>query len=92
MLVNDSECSSYPSANKKLVYYVIKVLIRAEKRYLKIEKFAYTLLITARKLHHYFQAHPIVVLTDQPLKPFLQRPNTSGRLLKWSIKLSEFHI
>ncbi|GFY92947.1 hypothetical protein Acr_08g0013430 [Actinidia rufa] len=29
---------------------------------------------------------------DQPLKQILQRPDTSGRLLKWSIELSEFHI
>ena len=44
------------------------------------------------KLRHYFQAHPIIVLTDQPLKHILQQPDTSGRLLKWSIELSEFHI
>ncbi|GFS36114.1 hypothetical protein Acr_00g0044140 [Actinidia rufa] len=27
-----------------------------------------------------------------PLKQILQQPDTSGKLLKWSIKLSEFHI
>ena len=32
------------------------------------------------------------MLTDQPLKQILQQPDTSGRLLKWSIELSEFHI
>ncbi|GFS31489.1 hypothetical protein Acr_00g0017670 [Actinidia rufa] len=37
-------------------------------------------------------AHLIAVLTDQPLKQILQRPETSRRLLKWSIELSEFHI
>ena len=49
---------------KKLVYYVSKVLMGAKTRYLKIEKLAYALLIIAKKLCHYFQAHPIVVLTD----------------------------
>ena len=53
---------------KKLVYYVSKVVIGAKTRYLKIEKLAYALLITVRKLYHYFQAHHIVVLIDQPLK------------------------
>ena len=77
---------------QKPVYYINKVLIRAEIRYLKIEKIAYAILIAARKLHHYFQAHPINVLTNQPLKQILQRLGTSGKLLKWSIKLSEFHI
>ena len=63
-----------------------------ETRYLKIEKLAYGLLIAVRKLCYYFQAHPIVVLIDQPLKHILQRLKTSGRLLKWSIELSEFHL
>ncbi|GFS38889.1 hypothetical protein Acr_00g0059990 [Actinidia rufa] len=74
------------------VYYVSKVLLGAETRYPRIEKLAYALMIAARKLHHYFQAHPIIVLTDQPLKHILQRPDASGRLLKWSVELSEFHI
>ena len=70
---------------QKPLYYISKVLMGVETRYLKIEKLTYALLIAARKLQHYFQAHPIVVLTDQPLKQILQRPDTSGRLLKWSI-------
>ena len=43
-----------------------------ETRYLKIEKLAYALLIAVRKLCHYFQAHPIAELTNQPLKQILQ--------------------
>ena len=38
-----------------------------EIRYLKLKKLAYAFLIAAKKLHHYFQAHLIVVLTDQHL-------------------------
>ncbi|GFS42083.1 hypothetical protein Acr_00g0078010 [Actinidia rufa] len=37
-------------------------------------------------------AHPIVILKDQPLKQIFQRPDTLGRLLRWSIELSEFDI
>ena len=44
----------------------------AENRYVMLEKLAYALLIAARKLRHYFQAHSITVLTDQPLKQVLQ--------------------
>ena len=57
---------------QKPVYYVSKVLMGAENRYVKIEKIAYALLIAARKLRHYFQVHSITVLTDQPLKQILQ--------------------
>ena len=53
---------------QKSVYYVSKVLIEAEIRYLKIEKLAYALMIAKGKLRHYFQAYPIVVLINQPLK------------------------
>ena len=77
---------------QKVVYYVSKVLIGVETKYLKIKKLVYALLIAARKCRHYFQAHSIVVLIEQPLKQIFQRPDTSERLLKWSIELSEFHI
>ena len=49
-------------------------------------------MISARRLRPYFQAHPIVVLTDHPLRLILQKPEASGRLMKWSIELSEFNI
>ena len=43
-------------------------------------------------MRSYFQAQPIRVLTDQPLKQVLFRPETSGRLLKWNIELSQYDI
>ena len=46
------------------VYYVSKVLLRVETRYLKIEKLTYTLIIAARKLRYYFLAHHIAVFTN----------------------------
>ena len=48
------------------MYYVSKVLIRVDTRYLKIEKLAYAFLIVVRKLRYYFQGHSIAVLIDQP--------------------------
>ena len=72
-----------------LVYCVSKVLLRAKGRYLKVEKLTYALIIVARNIHHYFQAYPIIGLTDQPLKQILQRLDTSGHLLKWSIELGD---
>ena len=74
------------------VYYVSKKLVAAETNYLRIEKLAYSLLIASRKLHHYFQAHPITVYIDHPLKQVLQRPEASRRLLKWNIELSQFDL
>ena len=33
-----------------------------------------------------------MVFIDQPLKAILSRPNTSGWLAKWAIKLKEFNL
>lgn len=57
-----------------------------------METLLFTLVVAARMLVPYFQAHPMKVLTDLPLEKILQKPNTSGRLTKWAIKLSEFDI
>ncbi|XP_077219690.1 uncharacterized protein LOC143853872 [Tasmannia lanceolata] len=48
--------------------------------------------MAAKKLRPYFQAHTIKVMTDQPLRQVLHRPDTSGRLVKWAVELSEFDI
>ncbi|RVW96416.1 hypothetical protein CK203_029618 [Vitis vinifera] len=45
-----------------------------------------------QKLRPYFQAHPVVVLTDQPLRKILHKPDLTGRMLQWAIELSEFGI
>ncbi|XP_077221986.1 uncharacterized protein LOC143855806 [Tasmannia lanceolata] len=74
------------------IYYISKVLHDAEIRYQRVEKLAYALVVAARKLRPYFQAHTIKVLTDQPLRQVLHRPDISGRLVKWAMELSEFDI
>ncbi|CAL8136891.1 unnamed protein product [Prunus armeniaca] len=74
------------------VHYVSKGLQDAEIRYPDIEKLAFALVVSARCLRPYFQAHTIHVLTNQPLRQVLQKPETSGRLVKWVIELGEFDI
>ncbi|CAL9018474.1 unnamed protein product, partial [Prunus brigantina] len=72
---------------------VSSVLIRRpEKAELPIFYLALALVISARRLRPYFQAHQITVLTNQPLRQVLQKPETSGRLIKWAIELGEFDI
>ena len=57
-----------------------------------MEKLILALVTAARKLRPYFQAHTIEVLTEYPMKQVLHKPETSGRLMKWAIELSEFDI
>jgi hypothetical protein len=49
------------------VYYVSEALSGSKSYYSEIEKMAYTVLTTSRKLKHYFQAHKIRVLINYPL-------------------------
>ncbi|GAV73040.1 RVT_3 domain-containing protein [Cephalotus follicularis] len=57
-----------------------------------MEKFAYALIIAAKKLRPYFQAHTIKVLIDKPLKQVLAKPNTLGRLIKWLVELGKYDV
>ena len=77
---------------QKPVYYISKTLIGAEARYSNLEKLVYALVISARKLRPYFQAHTIVVPTAHPIRPILHKSETSGRLAKWAIELGEFDV
>ena len=57
-----------------------------------MEKLAFALLIAARKLKPYFQAHTIVVLTNMPLRKAMSSPEVAGRMALWAVELSEFDI
>jgi hypothetical protein len=61
----EEEGQAYPV--QRPVYYVSEVLADAKKRYTEPQKLLYALLITSRKLRHYFQAHKIVVPSSFPL-------------------------
>ena len=54
-----------------------------------MEKLILALVTASRKLCPYFQAHTIEVPTEYPMKQVLHKPETSGRLMKWAIELSE---
>ena len=74
------------------VYYTSKALKGAKERYLPIEKLAFALVTATRKLSPYFQAHTIIVLTNEPLKKAMNSPDAVGRMVLWAIVLSEFDV
>ena len=57
-----------------------------------MEKLILELVTTSRKLRPYFQAPTVEVPTEYTMKQILHKSKTSGRLIKWSIELSEFDI
>ncbi|KAI5325335.1 hypothetical protein L3X38_034409 [Prunus dulcis] len=72
------------------VFYTSKALLDAETRYPKLEKLILALVVSARKLRPYYQAHRVIVMTDFPLRSILHSPDASQRLMKWAIELSQY--
>jgi hypothetical protein len=77
---------------QKPVYYVSEVLYEAKARYLETHKLLYVVLVASRKLHHYFQAHRVVVVTSFPLRAILHNSNATGNIAKWVAELAEFQL
>ncbi|XP_058198489.1 uncharacterized protein LOC131314008 [Rhododendron vialii] len=61
------------------IYFSSRTLLPAQTRYLPLEKLLLALVTTARKLLPYFQEHPIIVLTEFPLKNLLRKADLSSR-------------
>ena len=85
-LVRDEGGSQRP------VYFISRAFRGAEERYPKMEKLAFTLVTATRKLKSYFQAHTIIILTNQPLKKAMSSPEAAERMALWAIELSEFDV
>ena len=63
------------------VYYVSQAFQGAKSRYPRIENIAFALIVASRKLRQYFQANPILVITDQLIKKSRTSPKQQG---EWS--------
>jgi ribonuclease HI len=65
---------------------------KIKKYYSEMEKICYAVVMSARKLRHYFEAHTVRVLTNQPLKDIFGNRDSSGRIGKWAMELLEYVI
>ncbi|GJY56945.1 reverse transcriptase domain-containing protein [Tanacetum coccineum] len=63
-----------------------------EVNYTPMEKLVLALLSASKRLKRYFQAHTVVVITDQPIKQLLSSSEISGRMLKWKFELEGYDI
>lgn len=74
-------------------HYHSKRLQGAETRYPHIEKIAFVVIHTARRLETYFLAHPIRVFTNYLLRKILHKPDMFVRLTKWVVGyLSKYNL
>jgi hypothetical protein len=74
------------------IYYISEVLLDSNIRYLHVQKLLYTLLITSRKLWHYFNSHKITVVTNFPLGDILHNRDATRCISKWAVELGALSI
>ena len=49
------------------LYFISEVLSDSKTRYSQIQKLLYVILITKRKLRHFFESHPVMAVMSSPL-------------------------
>ncbi|GJZ05840.1 reverse transcriptase domain-containing protein [Tanacetum coccineum] len=86
VLMTDREGRQIP------VYFVSRTLRGPEVNYTPMEKLVLALLSASKRLKRYFQAHTVVVITNQPIKQLLSSSEISGRMLKWKFELEGYDI
>jgi ribonuclease HI len=69
------------------VYFISEVLSETKICYPQIQKLLSAVILTRRKLRHYFESHPVTVLSSFPLGEIIQCREASGRIAKWAVEI-----
>jgi hypothetical protein len=62
------------------MYYISEVLSETKARYPQIQKLLYTVVLARCKMRHYFEAHPVMVVSSFPLGKIIRNPDAAGRI------------
>jgi hypothetical protein len=84
------EGHTYPV--QQLVYFISEVLGPSKIRYPEVQKLLYVVLLTARKIRHYFDDHKVIVVTGFLIGDIFHNKEAVGRTTKWACELGAHDI
>ena len=90
-IVVEREEAGHAYKVQRPVYFISEVLNEPKTHYPQVQKLLYAILITSRKLRHYFEYYKIVVVTEFPLGDIL-RNKEANDCIKWAVKLGTYSI
>jgi hypothetical protein len=72
---------------QRLVYFISELLSETKVCYPQIQKLLYAIVLTRRKLWHYFEGHSVTVVSSFCLGEIVQSREASGGIAKWAVEL-----
>src|SRR4051812_46672765 len=70
------------------IYYLSMLLNKSQKLYPHYQNLLLAVIMTSRKVSHYFDEHPITIVSSAPLADILNNPGATRRVAEWNIELS----
>src|SRR4051812_47089113 len=64
------------------------LMTKSQQRNPHYHKLLLAIIMTSRKVSHYFDEHPITIVSSAPLADILNNPGATGRVAEWNIELS----